>query len=174
LPTQIYDVAPIAQSKNYDCWVAAAAMLLSWKGGISTTESAVAQQAGQYFENAFNADNGLFGPDIGNFAAALNLATEAPQSYTSTAYYNLLVAHGPLWVGTAIFSATQIYRHVRIVRGIDGDGDDATTALLIIDPDGGRMYSESVQQFEKELETIAIQDLGPDGPGNLYPQIIHL
>jgi hypothetical protein len=173
MPTQIYDVTPIAQVKSYDCWAAAAAMILSWKG-IPTTEQAVAQQAGQYFENAFNADNGLFGSEIGNFAAALNLVIEAPQSYTATAYYNLLVAHGPLWVGTAIFSTTQIYRHVRIVRGIDGDGDDTTTALLIIDPDGGRAYSESVQQFEMELETIATQDLGPDGQGNLYPQIMHL
>jgi hypothetical protein len=61
------------------------------------------------------------------------------------------------------------------VRGIDGDGNVAATALLIIDPlGGGRQYSESVQQFEIELETIATNDLGPEGPGNLFPQIIHL
>ncbi|WP_439923636.1 papain-like cysteine protease family protein [Nitrobacter sp. JJSN] len=169
---KIYDVTAISQSKDNSCWTAAASMLLSWKSGIPISELDVSKQAGPTFENAFNANNPLFGPDIGNFAAALNLATEAPQSLSARGYYDLLVAHGPLWVGTAIFSNTQVYRHIRIVRGIDGDGAADTTALLIIDPDGGRMYDESVQQFETELETIALQDLGPDGQGNLFPQII--
>jgi hypothetical protein len=170
--SKIYNVTPIDQSKDNSCWTAAASMLLSWKSGIPISELDVAKQAGPNFEYAFNANNPLFGSEIGNFAAALSLVTEAPQNLTPSGYYDLLVAHGPLWVGTAIFSSTQVYRHIRIIRGIDGDGGIGTTALLIIDPDGGRAYDESVQQFEKELETIALQDLGPDGPGNLFPQII--
>jgi Papain-like cysteine protease AvrRpt2 len=170
--TKVYDVTPIAQSKDMSCWAAAAAMLLTWRTGISVSEFSAAQQAGATFEYAFNSNSGLLGAAIADFAAALRLVTEAPQNYDPSGYYDLLAAHGPLWVGTAIFSTTQIYRHVRIVRGIDGDGGFDTSILDIVDPDGGRDYQETVTNFARELEQIAIDDLGPDGPGNLYPQII--
>ncbi|WP_410052991.1 papain-like cysteine protease family protein [Bradyrhizobium sp. SZCCHNS1054] len=62
--------------------------------------------------------------------------------------------------------------NVRIVRGIVGDGGFDTSTLYIVDPDGGRNYRETMTNFAQELEQIAIDDLGPDGPGNLYPQII--
>src|SRR5262249_46582148 len=115
---------------------------------------------------------GLPGAAIADFARALGLVAEAPQNYDPTGYYNLLTTHGPLWVGTAIFSTTQIYRHVRIVRGIVSDGGFDTSTMYIVDPGGGRDYQESVTNFAQELEQIAIDDLGPEGPGNLNPQLI--
>jgi hypothetical protein len=54
--TQIYDVAPIAQSKDMSCWAAAAAMLLTWRAGIPVSEISSAQQAGGTCEHVFNAD----------------------------------------------------------------------------------------------------------------------
>ncbi|WP_316189804.1 papain-like cysteine protease family protein [Bradyrhizobium sp. SZCCHNS1054] len=108
--TKVYDVAPIAQSKDMSCWAAAAAILLTWRGGIPVSELSAAQQAGATFEYAFNANSGLPGAAIADFATALHLVTEAPQNYDPTGYYGLLAAHGPLWVGTAIFITTQIYR----------------------------------------------------------------
>lgn len=169
---KVYAVAPIAQQKSKSCWAASAAMLLTWKNGIPVSESQAAQRAGGSFEYAFNANNGLFGSEIANLAAALNLRVEAPQNYLPAGYHDLLTAHGPLWVGTAIFSKTHVYRHVRVVRGIVGDGGFTTSRLYIVDPCGGRDYTASVQQFSTEMETIALQDLGPQGPGNLSPQLI--
>jgi hypothetical protein len=169
--TQIYNVSPIAQSKPNSCWAASAAMLLSWKASIPISEQMAAHDAGSTFEYAFNADSGLYGSEIANFAAALGLTTEAPQNYTAAGYSQLLAQHGPLWVGTAIFSTKQTYKHVRVLRGIDGN-DDSDAILYIVDPAGGRDYMSSVADFAKELEQIAIDDLGDESDGNLWPQII--
>jgi hypothetical protein len=38
---------------------------------------------------------------------ALHLATEVPQNWTPDGYAHLLKAHGPLWTGTAIFTAAR-------------------------------------------------------------------
>ena len=100
----------------------------------------------------------------------MNLKTEAPQNFTVSGYASLLTAHGPLWVGTAIFSATKVYRHVRILRGVTGDGTFGGTTARVVDPDGGRDYQEPVADFATELEEIARQDLGMGA--ELKPQVI--
>jgi hypothetical protein len=166
----IHSVAPIAQTKNMSCWAAAAAMLLTWKHGIPYTEFAAAQAAGNNYVIAFQSNTGLFGTEIGPLAAALNLKTEAPQNYTATGYANLLSAHGPLWIGTAIFSSPTVYRHVRVLRGVKGDGTSDGTTGYIVDPDGGRVYEVTITDFSKELEEIAKQDLGAGA--ELQPQVI--
>lgn len=166
----VHTVTPIAQTKTMSCWAAAAAMLLTWKNGIPITELSAAQNAGNNYVIAFQSNTGLRGTEIGPLAMALNLKTEAPQSYTAEGYANLLAAHGPLWVGTAIFSATIVYRHVRILRGVRGDGTSNGTTAYVVDPDGSRSYQVTVTDFSKELEEIAKQDLGAGA--DLNPQVI--
>lgn len=166
----VHNVAPIAQTKTMSCWAAAAAMMLTWKNGIPYTEFSAAQTAGNNFLIAFQTNTGLFGTEVGPLASALNLKTEAPQNWTVAGYANLLTAHGPLWVGTAIFSPTKTYRHVRILRGLSGDGTFGGTTARIVDPDGGRDYQSSIGNFAIELEEIAKQDLGAGE--ELKPQII--
>ena len=52
-----------------------------------------------------------------------------------------------------------------------GDGTFDGTTALIVDPDGGRDYTESVADFALEIEEIAKQDLGSGA--ELNPQVIH-
>lgn len=166
----MHDITPIAQTKTMSCWAAAAAMLLSWKNGIPYTELSAAQAAGNNYVIAFQNNTGLFGTEIGPLATALSLKTEPPRNYTAEGFANLLTDHGPLWIGTAIFSATHVYRHVRILRGVLGDGTSSGSDAHVVDPDGGRTYQVSVTDFSKELEEIAIQDLGAGA--ELNPQVI--
>lgn len=166
----MHKVPVIGQTKTMSCWAAVSAMMLTWKTGIPQTELTAATASGPNFVQAFNANTGLRGVEVAEVAQALNLKIEVPQNYLPTGYYDLLKAHGPLWVGTAIFSADKVYRHVRIVRGISGDGSFNGTLVSVIDPNGGREYTESVAQFAKEMEEIARQDLGSGE--NLKPQII--
>lgn len=165
-----YNVPVVAQSKTMSCWAAAAAMLIQWKTNLPTSEFAAAKAAGPNFVIAFNNNTGILGPEIAELARALNLSVEVPQNYNAQGYRSLL-AHGPLWVGTAISSPNRVYRHIRIVAGISGDGTMDGSRLDIIDPDGGRRYQSSVTAFATELQTIAQQDLGAGA--NLNPQIIH-
>lgn len=166
-----YNITPVAQTQTMSCWAAAAAMLLTWKKGVAYTESSAAQAAGDYYVNAFNSNAGLLGLEVANFAQSLSLKAEAPQNFTPDGYNQLLTARGPLWVGTAIFGSNAVYRHVRILRGLIGDGSLDGTTALVVDPDGGRDYTETLTEFAKELEEIAKLDLGPGG--DLNPQIIH-
>jgi hypothetical protein len=166
-----YSVQPIAQSMSMSCWAAAASMLLSWKNGLAYTELQVAQQAGPDYEVDFTSNNGLTGPEVGSFATALGLAAEAPQNWTVDGYAALLSSHGPLWVGSIIIDANSIYKHVRVLSGMIGDGTFDGTIALIIDPDGARPYQESLTDFASELENIAKVDLSAGS--DLNPQVIH-
>lgn len=164
-------VPVIAQSKTMTCWAAATAMLMSWKQGFGVTEEEAARRAGNNYLIAFRQNQSLTGTEIAELAVHLNLVAEPPGSFSAAGYRSLLLSKGPLWIGTAIFSATAVYRHVRIVTGIHGQAGAADPMLDIIDPDGGRSYGEAVSQFARELEEIARQDLGEGH--ELRPQIIH-
>ncbi|MFC5461920.1 papain-like cysteine protease family protein [Massilia niabensis] len=166
-----YRVPVIAQSRTMSCWAAATAMLMSWKRGFMVTEEEAARLAGNNFLIAFRQNQGVTGAEIAELAVQLALTAEPPSSHTSASYRSLLASKGPLWVGTAIFSTTATYRHVRILSGIRGPEGDPDPVLDIIDPDGGRSYGASVSHFALELEEIARQDLGAGQ--ELRPQIIH-
>jgi hypothetical protein len=166
-----YDVKAIAQSNSMSCWAAAAAMLMSWKTGIQQTDFQAASAAGTHYKEVFQSQSGLFGSDIAGFAKALHMIVEQPQNFTPEGYNKLLAKFGPLWIGTAIFSPDHVYKHVRVIRGISWDGTPDNSNLIIIDPDGGREYTETVTQFARELEAIAKADLGQGA--SLTPQIIH-
>lgn len=166
-----FNVTPIGQTNSMSCWAAAAAMLFTWKNGIQFTEISVAQMAGQLYVDALNNNTGLPPSQVRDFAQALNLGIEAPQNWTPDGYNQLLSSFGPIWIGTAIFSNSGIYKHVRILSGMIGDGTfDGTTATLV-DPAGPNSYQETITQLGTELEEIAREDL--DDKSELNPQVIH-
>jgi hypothetical protein len=169
----IVDVSLIPQSKSMSCWAAASAMLLGWKRSMSIAEYNVALEAGANCVNAFNQNLGVSSAEIVNLARTLKFETEAPKNFSTQGWHDLLKEHGPLWVGTAIFDQQYVFRHVRVVRGIQGDGS-SSTELLILDPSpigSGREYRTSVAQFALELEEIARQDIGSGA--TLLPQVLH-
>jgi hypothetical protein len=168
-----YVVAPVKQSNDWCCWAAAAAMLLSWKNNLPCTDIAAAQTAGQIYVDAFNQQTGLLGSQIQGFANALNFKTEAPQNWTPDGYNQLLTTYGPLWIGTAIFSGTKVYKHVRVLYALKGDGTFDGTIASLIDPfpTSQTFYQESLTQLATELEEIAKQDL--EAGDELKPQVIH-
>lgn len=165
-------VPAIAQTKGWDCWLAAATMLLSWKtAGVTLSESEVASQAGQNYKELFDQDTGLLGSQFADFAAALNLVVEAPQNYTVAGYAALLSSHGPLWVGSELGVPGNYRKHVRILRGVIGDGTPDGTTAYVIDPDGGVDTTMTLLMFAQQLEDIARQEVKDGYP--LIPQVIH-
>lgn len=167
----VLNVKAFAQTKAWSCWAAAAVMLLQWKNSIPFTEAQVAKMAGKTFEDAFNNDTGLMGGEIANFAQALGLKTEAPQNFTATGYHNLLRAHGPLWIGSRLDAgSSKSRRHIRVLRGITGDGTSDGSTAWVLDPDKGKDFQVNVTQFAKQLEEIAKEEISA---GNqLFPQVI--
>lgn len=163
----IYDVPAIEQTKTMDCWAAAAAMLVSWQTKTEISEISVVTMAGGQYVSAFQSDAGLFPQNVADFASQLHLAAETPQSFDERGYRDLLTRFGPLWVGATLTGTQGLYKHVRVVTGIDGSGK-----LHIIDPDGPRIYTEGVSDFENEVETFTGADLGAGA--DKTPQILHL
>jgi hypothetical protein len=162
-----------AQTKTQSCWAAAAVILLEWKAKIPTSELQMAQMAGPNYVVAFNANTGLNGTEFSEFARALNFKTEAPQNLTPTGYHDLLKAHGPLWVGSRLDAGTaSTRRHIRVLRGVTGDGTATGSTAWVLDPDGGRDYQITVAKFSMELEQIAKEEIGAGH--DLYPRIIRL
>lgn len=167
---KIINAKPFAQTKNWSCWAAAAVILMRWKNGVDFSESDVAAMAGQNYVDAFNADTGLLGTQFADFAKKLGLRTEAPQNYTPGGYESLLSAHGPLWIGAEVTSAGKPRRHVRVLRGISGDGTFDGSTVWVLDPDGGTDTQMSVTKFSKEMEKIAREEL--DAGHDLFSQVI--
>lgn len=166
----VYDAKPSTQSSQNSCWAAAAVILFQWKKGRSYTELEVAQLAGPEFVAALNNDTGLAGPRFANFAVRLGLSTEAPQNFTPDGYHTLLKQHGPLWIAAGLDEGG-VRRHVRVLRGVTGDGSFDHTQAWILDPDNGRDYQSSMTEFATELESIARDEVAAGRP--LFTQAIH-
>lgn len=169
----VLDAKPFAQTKMMSCWIAAAVILLRWKNGLLVSELDVAKQAGPNYAIAFNNDQGLAGPELAEFARALGFKAEAPQNLNPTGYHNLLKAKGPLWVASRLDAGTAASRrHVRVLRGVTGDGTFDGSNGWVLDPDGGQDRQMTMMQFSKELETIAKEEIGAGH--DLFSQVIHL
>lgn len=79
----------------------------------------------------------------------------------------------PLWVGSRLDVGTAMFRrHIRVLRGVTGDGTPAGSTAWVLDPAGGKDYQSTMLKFSMELEQIAKEEIvaGHD----LYPQIIRL
>ncbi len=167
----VTDASPFQQTKKWSCWAAAAVILMRWRNKIPISEADVAKLAGPAFQQAFVDDTGLNGQDIAKFAAALGLVAEAPQNFSPAGYHDLVKKHGPIWVGARLDKGTdRSRRHVRVLKGVTGDGTFAGSTAWVLDPGTGKMAQPPVKQFATELEEIAKEELGA---GNeLFPQII--
>lgn len=163
------DVKPIKQTTDWSCWAAAAAMLVSWKKGRAYSELEVATMAGPQYVSLFNNGTGLSGPQFADFASRLGMGVEAPQNFKPQGYESLLKQHGPLWIAAGL-DAGGLRRHVRVLRGVVGDGTFDNTKAYILDPADGKDYQSTMTQFAKELEVIARQEI--DAGQDLYTQVI--
>jgi hypothetical protein len=96
---------------------------------------------------------------------------EAPQNFKPGGYHSLLKAHGPLWVGSRLDKGTaKSRRHIRVLRGVTGDGSFDGSTAWVLDPDGGRDYQQAVTKFAQELEQIVNEEIGAGN--DLFPQVI--
>lgn len=167
----ILDVKPFTQSKSWSCWAAAAVILRRWKENSIISELEIAAAAGNKFERAFQENKGLRGPDFSEFAFSLGMKIEAPQNFTPTGYHDLLKSHGPLWIATRLDDDLLPRRHVRVLRGVTGDGTFDGSTAYVLDPGDGGDYQQTVAQLARELENIAKEEIA--NGRELFSQIIH-
>jgi Papain-like cysteine protease AvrRpt2 len=167
---KVVDAKPFAQTKDWSCWAAAAVILMRWKDGVNYSEADVAAIAGANYTIAFNADTGLKGTQFADFASRLGLKTDAPQNYTPAGYENLLKSYGPIWIAANLGSVLKPQRHVRVLRGVTGDGTFDGSTAWVLDPNGGTNSQMSLTEFSRQIELIAKAQV--DKHLSLFPQVI--
>ena len=171
---QVPDPIPvIEQPTSLTCWAAAAAMMQSWKDKTSYPIKAALDKSGDAaWSVKFAANQPMRGNEKPSFLQALKLRSEPPVNYSAEGLQAMLKNHGPLWVTVSTMDPDDKFStHARILYGITGDGTADGTFLQIIDPDGGRRYSEALGTFTRKFEEIARVANGDNG--ELRPQIVH-
>lgn len=177
----------VLQEGGYDCWAAAAAMMLSWRDQIDYTKAEAAQVAGSEFVRLLEAkgQGGIEPSAKGEFLKRLGLTAEAPQTFTERGVRDLLREHGPLWVTVNQGDSNDPYfvlPHARVIVSIDGDGTPDGTFVTYLDPSGfAERPRVSLQQFTDTFETIArsdllsVRDRAPERQPvqSFRPQILH-
>lgn len=65
----------------------------------------------------------------------------------------MLRQHGLLWMRASVTVNPNTGLHSRMLEGITGSGQPATTSMKIIDPDGSKQYSENFLVFLAKYES---------------------
>lgn len=154
-----YDVPLVPQQTGMSCWAAGAAMIVAWREGYSVDPQQIAQGSGEWAAYT----KGLH-PESTSIFPVWGLTPESPQSYSVSAFANLLATYGPLWVAGAVPGP-----HVRVVTGLYGDGTPDGTYVLVNDPwqkgmnlfslpNAGAQYSQTYRQFIAESERLALKE----------------
>ncbi len=164
----------IAQDGPMTCWATVYTMMISWKRGyMMSIRDSVGQVSNKYalFYDAGLPTNpnpqGLPSAEFGPFLTAANMRHEPMANLTIDAWVDLLETHGLLWIGTLNVLGPGGGLHSRIIEAITGGGAPNDTFFSIIDPAGGRQYSERFDTFLAKYEGAI------SGVGGQYFQIRH-
>ncbi len=145
----------IQQKSDSVCWATVAAMMWSWRAKQPTSVEDCVATAGDKYVQLYAKNEGIGTKDT-DFYSQLGMTGESTLQCEAHAIHDALKAHGPLLVMTAEGWEGAGYVHMKILRGIDGDGTDAKTMLTVMDPMDGP-GTESVADFKSKFETAASQ-----------------
>lgn len=164
----------LAQPSSMSCWAAVTTMMLSWRDQTSYTIKQAIDLVGSKYSSKLpppkTNDVGLFSSEKEQFLADAGLVGEPPMNYSVEGLKVLLQRHGPIWATTDEDPSAKFAIHARIITGMFGDGTADGTSLRIIDPNGGRQYTETFRSFAKKFEEEA-KAIGARDP--LRIQIVH-
>ena len=149
------DVHAVAQPKSMACWATVTTMNMSWKNQQSNSIESAMDSLGSDFRKIFGDNTGLAPDRVQDLSDATGMKVEYQACETPDSILRLLQNYGPLVIIDDEDQSPAFAVHARIIRGIYGDGDVANTYLKIVDPNGGKTYDESFQNFTSKYEAMA-------------------
>ncbi|MFW5774738.1 MAG: papain-like cysteine protease family protein [Chitinivibrionales bacterium] len=160
-------VPVLAQPTNMTCWATTFTMLHSWKHNQSVDIAEAVGSVGPQWHQKYAGNQGLSPSEKVTFLAQAGLSAEPPMNLSVDGWEQLLRNFGPLWVTTDEAAGAPWAIHARIITGIRGDGTAGGSSFQIIDPAGGRQYTETVAAFIPKFEEEVAKT------GHTRIQIVH-
>jgi peptidoglycan hydrolase-like protein with peptidoglycan-binding domain len=149
----------LAQPSGNSCWATVYTMMVSWHRQMSfpgIREAIVAIDPGATkWVGFYDADSGLPTTEGRNFEVATHLVREPRMNLSIRGWVDMLRRCGLLWVSHAFLQGGTLFIHDRILEAMHGDGQPGGTFMKIMDPDGGRRYSEPFKVFLRQYELQA-------------------
>jgi hypothetical protein len=141
----------IAQPTSLVCWATVHCMMRSWRDQMSYDIREAANRVDAKYADLVDKNRALPTAEFGPFISAAGMVVEPMANYMASAWEDMLRAYGLLWVGTLNSLAPGAGLHSRIIEGISGHGESGRS-MFMIDPDGGRRYSETFEVFVAKYE----------------------
>ncbi len=162
----------LAQPSPMGCWATVYCMMRSWKDqssyGIRDAVLKVGQKWATHYDKSFPPTaQGLPSTEFGAFLQDARMSHQPMMNLPIDEWARLLRERGLLWIGASVTVNPNTGLHSRILEGMSGNGEPTGTSMKIIDPDGGRQYSESFMVFLAKYES------GIRSVGGQYFQIRH-
>lgn len=159
VPYQVPGIKTVlAQPSPMSCWATVYCMMRSWKDQTSYPIRDAVLKVGQKWADYYDAsyppkNQGLPSSEFGPFLAAARMRHQPMMNITIDEWGRLLRVHGLLWIGASVTINPNTGLHSRILEGITGNGQPYSTSMKIIDPDGGKQYSEPFMVFLAKYES---------------------
>lgn len=141
----------IAQPTSMVCWATVHCMMRSWRDQLSYDIRDAADRVDPKYGTLVDQNKGLPPTEFGPFIHAAGMVVEPMANYLPSVWEEMLRAYGMLWVGTLNALGPGAGLHSRIIEGISGHGE-AGRSMFMIDPDGGRRYTETFEVFLAKYE----------------------
>lgn len=142
----------IAQASSKTCSATVFTMMYGWKTGTCLTIESALGKVGPRWVEFFKNNKALMPDDKKDFVAAAGLVAKPLMSLSVVGWEKLLRDYGPIWVTTGEAPGKPWAIHARIIVAIRGDGTPTGTKFKIIDPAGGREYTETIETFVPKFE----------------------
>lgn len=137
------------------CWAYTYAMVRSWERQQSVDARDLVADVGAAWLTRFDNNNGLSWSQTSNFYRQAGMRVEPLVSFPIEEWAEMLRTYGPLAVHGLNNSLGG--GHVRMLYGVQGNGDPVTTTMLILDPWRGAEYGEPYEKFMAKYEGAAGQ-----------------
>lgn len=145
----------VPQPNDFTCWAASMTMMIMWRDNASYSIATAMQNVGTIWRQKFEIPKGLTDSEWNQFTQAAGL--KSVNFSPSIEGLNDLLRNGPLLVAIDEDPGPDYALHAKIITGISGHGGPGCTYVTINDPwepNVGRQYTESYEEFMGKLEQL--------------------
>jgi hypothetical protein len=147
----------VAQPSSMSCWATVYCMMRSWKMQrsfeIRESVAAVGAKWAEKYDKSYPPTNqGMPSTEFGAFLQDARMQHQPMGNLTIDDWATLLRTHGLLWIGASVNMQPHTGLHSRILEAIIGTGQPESTRMQIIDPAGGKRYTEPFMAFLAKYE----------------------